>query len=261
LNCNKIAWKELSMNKFPSAMILAATLLACGLSSIATALDYDQTFLSDYSKLQANPLPNNAGTDLSYVPPGTFERLGKYQAVMVDEAEVLISANSPYKGAKPSDLEAVGALLRKDISDALTAGGYGVVDSPGPNVLYLKMAVTDLSLKRKKRPALGYLPVGFVIKAGLDATRDMMQKYDIMGAAVQGEITDSASQEVLAQFVGLRGNTGQRIDFDKLNADIKSFASRLRCRLDNAHVPAAQQIDCLDPAARAAREAKGPVAH
>jgi hypothetical protein len=130
------------MNKFPSAMILAATLLACGLSGIATAQDYDQTFLSDYSKLQAYP----------------------------------------------------------------------------------------------------------------------MQKYDIMGAAVQGEITDSASQEVLAQFVGLRGNTGQRIEFDKLNADIKSFASRLRCRLDNTHVPAAQQIDCLDPAARAAREAKGPVA-
>ena len=82
-----------------------------------------------------------------------------------------------------------------------------------------------------------------------------------MGAAVQGEITDSASQEVLAQFVGLRGSSGQRIEFDKPNADIKSFASRLRCRLDNAHVPAAQQIDCLDPAARAAREATGPVVH
>jgi hypothetical protein len=89
----------------------------------------------------------------------------------------------------------------------------------------------------------------------------MMQKYDVMGAAVQGEFTDSASQEVLTQFVGLRGGSGKRIEFDQLNADIKSFASRLRCRLDNAHVPAAQQIDCLDASARAAREAKGPVVH
>jgi Protein of unknown function (DUF3313) len=249
------------MSKFRIALVSAAAVLAGALAGIAAAQDYDHTFLSDYSKLKATPLPNNAGTDLSYTPPGTFERLGKYKAVMVDEPQVLISANSDYKGAKPSDLEAVAALLRKSVSDALTAGGYGVVDSPGPDVLYLRMAVTDLSLKRKKRPLLGYLPAGFVIKAAVDATRDMMQKYDVMGAAVQGEFTDSASQEVLAQFVGLRGGSGKRIEFDQLNADIKSFASRVRCRLDNAHVPAAQQIDCLDAAARAAREAKGPVMH
>jgi hypothetical protein len=71
----------------------------------------------------------------------------------------------------------------------------------------------------------------------------MRALYDIMGAAVQGEITDSASQEVLAQIVGLRESRGQCIEFDKLNADIKS-SSRLRCRLDDDHVPAAQQIDC-----------------
>jgi uncharacterized protein DUF3313 len=249
------------MNKVRIALVSATAVLACALADTAAAQDYDKTFLSDYSKLQATPLPNNAGTDLVYVPPGTFERLGKYKAVMVDEPEVMISANSDYKGAKPSDLEAIGALLRKAVTDALTAGGYGVVDSPGPNALYLKMAVTDLSLKRKKRPLLGYTPAGFVIKAGVDAVRNMMQKYDIMGAAVQGEITDSASQEILAEFVGLRGNTGKRMEFDQLNADVKSFASRLRCRLDNAHVLADQRIDCLDPAARAAREAKGPVVH
>lgn len=242
------------MNKVRIVIISAATVLACGLSSVAAAQDYDHTFLSDYSKLQAKPLPNNAGTDLLYVAGGTFERLGKYKAVMVDEPEVLISANSDYKGAKPSDLEAISALVRKVVSDALTAGGYGVVDSPGPNVLYLKIAVTDLSLKRKKRPLLGYTPAGFIIKAGIDATRDMMGKYNIMGVAVQGEITDSASNAVLGQFVGLRGNNGQRMEFDQFEAEVKSFASRLRCRLDNSHVPAAQQIDCLDPAARAARE-------
>jgi hypothetical protein len=178
----------------------------------------------------------------------------------VDEPEVLISANSDYKGAKPSDLEAIAALLRKDVSDGLTAGGYGVVDAAGPDVLYLKTAVTDLSLQRKKRALLAYTPVGFVLKAGLDATRDMMGKYDVMGAAIQGQITDSKSSEVLAEFVGLRGNNGKRMEFSELEAAVKSFASRLRCRLDNAHVTAAQQIDCLDPAARAAREAKGPVA-
>jgi len=88
-----------------------------------------------------------------------------------------------------------------------------------------------------------------------------MGKYDIMGAAAQGEIADSASQEILAEFVALRGTNDKRMSFDDFNNEVKGFASRLRCRLDNAHVAAEQKIDCLNPAARAAREAKGPVVH
>ena len=233
----------------------AVSILALGFANPATAQDYDKTFLIDYSKLQATSLPNNMGTDLLYLPPGVFAQLVKYTAVMVDEPEVLISPKSDYKGAKPTDLAAVGGMVRKDMTDALTAGGYGVVDSPGPSVLYLKMAVSDLSLKRKKRGILGYTPVGFVVKAGVDATRDMMEKYDIMGVTLQAEIMDSTSKEVLAEFVALRGNNDKRLEFKEFDADVKGFASRLRCRLDNAHVPADQQIDCLDAAARQAREA------
>jgi hypothetical protein len=254
--------EELSMNKIRIALILAAAVLGCGLSGIAAAApDYDHTFLGDYSKLVATPLKNNMGTDLLYVQPGALEKLGKYTALMVDQPEILISPNSDYKGAKPSDLEAIAELVRKDVDDAMKAGGYGVVDAPGPNVLYLKMAVTDLSLKRKKRGILGYTPIGFVVKAGADALRDMMEKYDILGAAVQGEVADSASKQVLAEFVALRGNNDKRMTFDQLSDEVKGFASRLRCRLDNTHVPTDQKIDCLDPAARAAREAKGPVVH
>jgi hypothetical protein len=233
----------------------AVSILAFGLANLACAQDYDKTFLSDYSKLQATPLPNNMGTDLIYLPPGALTQLDKYNAVMVDEPEVLISPKSDYKGAKPTDLEAIGGMVRTDVTDALKAGGYGVVDSPGPNVLYVRMAVTDLSLKRKKRGILGYTPIGFVVKAGLDAARDMMEKYDIMGVTLQGEVSDSASKEVLAEFVALRGNNDKRLEFKDFNADVAGFASRLRCRLDNAHVAANQQIDCLDAAARQAREA------
>jgi hypothetical protein len=248
------------MSKVRIALFSAAVSI-WGLSNVASAQTYDQTFLTDYSKLQATPLRDNKGTDLLYVAPGALDRVGKYTAVMVDEPEVLMSANSDYKGAKPTDLEAISAQVRGDVTEVLKAGGYGVVDSPGPSVLYLKMAVTDLSLKRKKRGLLGYTPIGFVLKAGADAMRDMMQKYDIMGAVIQAQIQDSTSNEVLAELAALRGNNSQRMDFNELDTDIRGFASRLRCRLDNTHVPAAQQIDCLDPAARAAREAKGPVVH
>ena len=247
------------MTKFYVA--IAAAVLTCGLSGIVVAQEYDHTFLADYSRLKATPLKDNKGTDLLYTSPGVFDRLGKYTDVMVDEVEVLMSAQSDYKGAKPTDLQAVGAMIRKAYIDELKSGGYGVVESPGPTVIYIKLALTDLRLQRKKRGLLAYTPIGFVLKAGADALRDMMQKYDIMGGNIQGQITDSVSNDVLAEFVGLRGNNGQRMDFGQVEAEITAAASRGRCRLDNTHVPADQRIDCLDPAARAAREAKGPVFH
>jgi Protein of unknown function (DUF3313) len=248
------------MNSLHIAKYSAAIVLVCGLANVASAQEYDKTFLADYSKLVATPLPNNKGTDLLYVEPGAFEKMGKYTALMIDQPEVLMSDKSDYNGAKPADLEAIAELLRKDVGDAMKAGGYGVVDSPGPTVLYLRMGITDLSLKRKSRRLLAYTPVGFVLKAGLDATRDMMEKYDIMGVNVQGEFKSDAASDPLAYFVGARGNNGERLSFDELESSVKGFASRLRCRLDNTHTPD-NRIDCLDPAARAAREAKGPVVH
>jgi hypothetical protein len=232
----------------------AVAVLGCIAANGACGQEYNKTFLSDYSKLVASPLPNNGGTDLIYLQPAAFEKREAYTAVMIDQPEVLMSATSDYNGAKPADLTAIAELFRKDVGDALAAGGYRIVDAPGAGVLYLKSAITDLSLTRKRRPLLAYTPVGFVLKVGVDAVLNMMEKYDITGANVQGEFSDSVSSEELADFVALRGNNGHRMTFDELEKDVKDFASRLRCRLDNTHMPD-NKINCLDPEARATREA------
>ncbi len=243
-----------------TAITSVVAIVGCSLAGVAGAAQtYNQTFLTDYTRLTATPLPNNMGTDLLWVAPGIDAVIAKYTGVMVDEPEVLMSPQSPYAGAKPSDLQAVGGNLRKVVDDELKSGGYAIVDAPGPNVLYIKIAVTDLSLERKKRRLLAYTPIGFVVKLGADSLRDMMQKYDIMGSAIQGQVSDSTTQSVMAEVVGLRGDNGKRAEFSDLEADAKGFASRLRCRLDNSHVTT--KINCLDAAARAAREAAGPVVH
>jgi hypothetical protein len=242
------------MSTLRCTILSAAVILSCGLANLASAQNFDRTFLNDYSKLVATQLKDGA-VDMVYVVPGVEDKAAKYTALMIDQPEVLMSQNSDYKGAKPADLEAIAELMRKEIADAMKAGGYEVVDTPGPNVLYMKLAATDLGLARKKRGLLAYTPVGFVVKAGVDATRDMMEKYDILGVNVQGQYSDSVSNDLLAEFVGVRGNNGQRMTFDQLDSDLKKAASALRCRMDNSHVTADKRINCLDPEARAAREA------
>ena len=44
------------------------------------------------------------------------------------------------------------------------------------------------------------------------------------------------------------------MDMEGFRAEVREYASRLRCRLDNARLPKAESIDCTDPKAREARE-------
>lgn len=217
-------------------------------------------FLADYSKLK--PVTTASGTDQVYTAPGALTRLAAYSAVMIDEPEIHFSAASEYKGMKPEDILALSAFMRDAIKKELESGGYVIVEKPAGNALYVRSALTELYLKKKKRKLLQYTPVGFVTKAGMDALKDTLDKVDIIEMTLEAEMKDSTSGDLLGELVAARGarkgedQKEQRMDMDSFAATIGEYASRLRCRLDNAKLPEAQWIDCTDAAARSARAGK-----
>ena len=229
------------------ALPIGATLAASG-------------FLADYSKLK--PVTTASGTDQVYTAPGALERLAAYSAVMIDEPEIHFSAASEYKGMKPEDVLALSTFMRNAIKTELESGGYVVVDKPAGNALYVRSALTELYLKKKKRKLLQYTPIGFVTKAGMDALKDTLDKVDIIEVTLEAELKDSTSGELLSELVAARGarkaedQKEQRMDLDTFAATIGEYSSRLRCRLDNSKLPQAQWIDCTDAAARSARTGK-----
>lgn len=242
------------MPRFQRISFAVPMLAACLIATQAIAApDFDKSFLADYSKLQ----PRTAGqiSDLAYIAPDGFARLGSFNAVAIDQPEVLISPSSDYKGGKPEDMAQIAEHMRTALATKLTEGGYTVVDQSGPGIIVFRLALTDLEMKKKKRGLLAYTPVGAVVKAGADALKETMDKVDITGMTLQGELVDGETGEVLAALVVPRetpaGEKLVRIDFDELTAMVSEYGARLRCNLDNARVPAEQRVDCLDPAARA----------
>lgn len=180
--------------------IRPTVLASCALALLCTVPAHSeswagQSFLSDYSKLQ--PVKGKEGKDFMYVAPGVEQRAKIYTSVMLDEPEVFISPESPYKGAKPEDIAAISGLLRSTTSASLQERGYKIVDKPGADVLYVRLAVTDLQIAKKKRNQLAYTPVGFVVDAGVKALQDFMAKYDVLDLALQGEIQDSYLRKTL----------------------------------------------------------------
>lgn len=242
------------MSRLIKFSIITPVLGACLVAAQAIAApQFDQTFLADYSKLQ----PRTAGqvSDLAYIAPEGYARLSKYDAVALDQPEILVSPSSDYKGGKPEDMAQIAEHMRAALAQRLTEGGYKVVDQPGQGVLYVRLALTDLEMKKKKRGLLAYTPVGAVVKAGADAVKDAMDKVDITGMTLQAELLDSQTGDVLAALVVVRetpaGEKEVRMDFDELTALVGEYGARLRCNLDNARVAPEKQVNCLDPAARA----------
>ena len=234
-------------------LIVSATLTLLSGASFA-----ESGFLSDYSKLK--PMKSPTGTDRGYVAPDGFKRMAAYTAVMVDQPEILFSAESEYRGMEPADIQALATIMRDAIKERLEAGNYKVVEQPGANVLFVRTGLTDLYLKKKKRNVLAYTPVGAVAKVGVDALKDTLDKVDIIEMTFEAELADSTSSDTLAALVvesggrKAEGEKEQRMDMEEFRAQIHEYSSRLRCRLDNAKLPEAKWIDCTDPAARQGRE-------
>lgn len=193
------------------------------------------------------------GVDLVYAAPGVFERLGAYTAVMIDQPEIWIADDSDYRGAKPDDLKAIADLIRQGFTANLKDGGHNVVESPGSHVVFMRIALTDVYLKKKKRKLLQYTPIGAAAKLVSDQVKDMMNTVDVIEMALQAEFLDSASGEVLGAVIIKRGarkdkKAGQkkdtRMDFEEFSNVVNEYGYRLRCRFDNGKLPKEQWVSC-----------------
>jgi hypothetical protein len=188
-----------------------------------------------------------------YIAPGTLDLLSEYayDAVMVDQPEVFMSPDSQYKGAKPDHLKTLADTARLAMMERLEEGGYQVADQVGPSVVFVRWAITDLYLKKKKRNILSYTPVGFVIHTTAQAAiRDLWRKIDIVELKIELEFIDGANGNLLGAFVterGARKAKGQKqelVSWEELDAAMKTIGTRARCHLDNARLEESRHEDC-----------------
>ncbi len=208
----------------------------------------DSGFLEDYSILERRD-----ETYRVYIAPGTLELLStyEYEAVMVDQPEVFMSSDSEYRGAKPDHFKTLADTARFSFTERLEAGGYQIADQVGPGVVFVRWAITDLYLKKKKRNILSYTPVGFVVHTTAQAAiRDLWRKIDIVELKIELEFIDGANGDLLAAIVterGARKAKGQKqelVSWEELDATIKTIGARARCTLDNARMEESRHEDC-----------------
>ncbi|MBW1759792.1 MAG: DUF3313 domain-containing protein [Deltaproteobacteria bacterium] len=188
-------------------------------------------FLEDYPTFTADKDRPGA---LIYHKAGA--ELKKYTKIMLDPIEIWYAKDSKYKGISPDDLKTLADSFRQVIIAELEPD-YPVVSKPGPDVLGLRLAITDVHVARKKRGLLGYTPVGLVVTTGMHLAG---MRISLQNASIEGEMLDSQSYERLGALIdrGAASPTEKEkkaASWEEVEKTLKFYAKRLRGRMDAEH--------------------------
>jgi hypothetical protein len=151
---------------------------------------------------------------------------------MFERILVALSDEAEYKGIDPALLTELAEYYQNALFDAVK-GGYEIVDQPGPGVLRVRVAITDLKPSKPISNTLSsIIPVGMVVAGATKAASG-----DNLGtgeAATEIDILDSLTGERLAAAVDRRqgGKSAFRGKWEDTKQAFDYWAKRFRHRLD-----------------------------
>ena len=168
--------------------------------------------------------------------------LKKYTKIMIAPIEIWISPQTKYKGIKPDDLKVLADTFRQAVVDALEPT-YPVVNKSGPDVLGIRLAITNVYITKKKRGLLGYTPIGFAVSTATKAIGDNMSLQE---AVIEAELLDSESNERLGALMDQQSKTAKKkgsigatkkgkTSWDEIEQTLKFYAERFRGKMDTDH--------------------------
>ncbi len=235
--------------------IKVAVLFACAAALVVTTAQSQQAgrefsgFMEDYSILVP---AQGEGQDLVYSSPSVGEKLTGYTKIMIDQPELIVAPDSPYKGMKPDQAKVLADGFRETLTESF-AKHYEVVEEPGEGVLYLRIGLTDLFLKRKVK-FYNYTPMGMVGLGLKTAFVDSVaKKFSLIELTVEAELYDSKTQKLFGaglEYIGQAKDKDAGVKKDptsckEVQVYLQHSANRLDCRISNAQLPEAERRNCF----------------
>jgi hypothetical protein len=173
-------------------------------------------FLSDYSKLQ-----KRSSASMVYV---NNQMLGKYSQFIIDPVQVHFYNEKDEKKVPQAKLQVLRNTMRQDLVSNLEKAGYQVVETPGPGVARMRIALTDI---KQSTPVLNVIPQTAISGVGLG------------GASMEGELVDSQTNQQIAAMIesqlGQRFRLANVTTFGDAEAIINDWAQRIVQRINETH--------------------------
>jgi len=165
-------------------------------------------FLSDYSMLQPE-----GGKSISYIYRDPQVDTAKYPKLLIDRIKIYLKADAESKEIDPEAMKQLADYFHAAIVKAVE-GAYAVVREPGPDVLRLRVAITDLVPNQPEASVITLVvPFAWVGESALGAAKGKLGGSPFLGeATVEMEALDSTSHQQLGAYIETR--IGKKYDID-----------------------------------------------
>jgi len=187
-------------------------------------------FLKDYPKFEPGA---KGGADLVFIKENVDFK--SYDKVMMDHVVFWLSKDSKYRGIHADELQELADAFHKAMADALK-DGYPLVTEPGPGVLRIRFAITDVVATR-----LLWSTDTTVNSEGLVIKRSMTKDYNpIGGASMEMELLDSQTNGRIAAAIDTKAAEESEVikglrKWGHAEDTFEFWAKRLRWWLDKVH--------------------------
>ncbi len=210
---------------------IASIALIIGMQVTAAEKVKETGFLQDYSLLsKADP---DGLVNRVYIKEGVD--WSAYDTILLDDVVFFIADDAKYKGFEAEELSELGTAFRQSMIINL-AGAYEFTDTPGPGVLRIRTAVTNLV---PNNSVTGTVTTIVPIGLGLSAVKKAVTGTHIgMGqVAFEGEVIDAQTGEIVGAVMDAK--TGEKYKVTKsiskwghVRDVFNTWATNLRQRLD-----------------------------
>jgi len=162
-------------------------------------------FLQDYSLLT----PDDPMKIVNWIYINKNVDVSPYKKIMLDDIVFFISKDADYKGFEANELADLGEAFQKAMIMNLS-GVYEFTDTPGPGVLRLRMAVTNLVPSNSVTGTVTtIIPVGLALS---HVKKAVTGSHIGMGeVAIESELLDSQTNEILAAVIDSKTGTKYKI--------------------------------------------------
>jgi len=221
------------------AVVMGIALVSLVISCASTGTQSKKTeaaveaegFLDGYYKdLQPGP---EGGAKMRWLKPGVD--FGQYNKIMLDSVIFYFADDSENKGIEANEMKELADACNKQIVDVLKSS-YPIVAEPGPDVLRLRFAITDLKQSRPVLSAItSVVPIGLgisLIKKGASGS------WSGSGAtSAEVMVLDSMTNDVIAvaQDDKSAGFTERFSKWGSTEEAFKFWGERIKLFLDQAH--------------------------
>jgi len=170
---------------------------------------------------------------MRWLKPGVD--FGRYNKIMLDSVIFYFAADSEYKGIDAQDMKELADACNLQVVNVLKTA-YPIVAEPGPDVLRLRFAITDL---KQSRPGLSAVSSVVPIGLGISILKKGATGSWAGSGATSAELMamDSMTDDVIAvaQDDKSAGFTERFSKWGSAEDAFKFWAERIKQFIDKAH--------------------------